>query len=396
VPLNTQDVPVTINGRVVAYKTAYFGEVFVGSPVPQNFTVVFDTGSGHFFLPSTACQDESCAHHNRYDPSASMSAVDINHDGVQVTVHDDARDQVSIAYGTGEIVGEFVKETVCLGFNSNASGEHCARVRVITAREMTAEPFKNFIFDGVLGLGLPGLALDPEFHFLGQMTKSVTSFVPVFGVFLSSRGPSVGRERSEITLGGHDRTRTQNPLDWVHVHQPESGHWRIRIRGIRIGDQRVPFCDDGGCTTILDTGTSMLGVPRASLQDFLWRTAREVPQLQDGEAVDPNSVDCRKVAGPAFVFELDNGLEVSLDAEDYTRPAPSKIVADGKQRHICRSSLLPIDMPPIGERVFIWGEPVLRKYYTAYDAREPPHVGFALATHAVSNEAGSEDKGAMI
>ena len=37
----------------------------------------------------------------------------------------------------------------------------------------------------------------------------------------------------------------------------------------------------------------------------------------------------------------------------------------------CRSLLLPVDLkPPLGPLVFIWGEPVLRRYYTVY-ARSP-------------------------
>lgn len=38
---------------------------------------------------------------------------------------------------------------------------------------MTPEPFQQFDFDGVLGLGLQGLALNPEFHFFspGQSEK---------------------------------------------------------------------------------------------------------------------------------------------------------------------------------------------------------------------------------
>ena len=92
------------------YKTAYFGTIFVGLPRPQKFTVrhqacelhftrirqfrevVFDTGSGHFIVPSkkceaalTACfvewfclhsltQMPACANHTAYAGSRESAA----------------------------------------------------------------------------------------------------------------------------------------------------------------------------------------------------------------------------------------------------------------------------------------------------------------------------------
>merc|ERR1740117_849721 len=115
IPLTRQLVPVEKGGRTIAYKTAYFGTVHVGFPRPQIFTVVFDTGSGHFFLPSTNCHDEPCLKHNRYNRTASGTALDIDHDGTVVETDAQERDQVSLAYGTEEVVGDFVQEVVCIG-----------------------------------------------------------------------------------------------------------------------------------------------------------------------------------------------------------------------------------------------------------------------------------------
>jgi len=47
----------------------------------------------------------------------------------------------------------------------------------------------------------------------------------------------------------------------------------------------------------------------------------------------------------------------------------------------CHPTFMPFDLPePLGPKLFILGEPVLRKYYTVYDW-EVKRVGFGLACH---------------
>jgi len=374
IPLGKQHVPVIIGGKEVAKKTAYFGKIFVGLKNPQEFTVVFDTGSAHVILPASTCKSEPCARHKRYQ--LSESAEEINYDGSRAEPNEE-RDEVAIAYGTGEVVGDFVNEAVCLSqitgdFDVLHLPESCAKTRVITAQEMSAEPFSHFEFDGVLGLGLSSLALEPEFHFFSQMTKDAR-MAPVFSVFLS-KSEEVA---SEITFGGHRTERLAGLLQWVPVASPEQGYWRVPIRSIRVGDEPIPFCDDGTCTAIVDTGTSMLGVPTGLMQTLLWSTAREVPT--------PFDSNCRNVAGPPLFFDVLDGFSVQLEAEDYSRPTPNAVPGENNVTHlVCRASLLPIEMPALGKKVFLWGEPVLQKYYTSYDSKWQ-RVGFALARQHMKN-----------
>jgi hypothetical protein len=371
VVLDKQHVPVMVNGRKVATKTAYYGTIFVGYPQPQKFTVVFDTGSGHIFLPSSSCMDATCKRHRVYQRELSQSHVDINHDGSTVEDHQQDRDMISISYGTGEIVGDVVRETICLGAPSateNGTAIHCTEARLITANSMTAEPFSFFEFDGVLGLGLAGLALDPEFHFFGQMARNM-QIEPTFSVFVSKNDAVP----SEITFGGSDTHRFEGSMHWVPVYLPEQGFWKVWIKAVRVNNESLALCDDGQCSAIVDTGTSALGVPRESMETLMWKTAQSVPKH------GTNDLDCRTRPGSSIVFEISGGFTVELGAEDYMRPVPSDVPStsgnEGTQR-FCRANLLPLDMPTLGKKVFLWGAPVLQKYYTSYDSGGE-RVGFA-------------------
>lgn len=376
IPLHKQYVPVQKDGKTVAYKTAYFGEVYLGSPVPQAFTVVFDTGSGHLILPSTSCPSPSCTKHRRYNRTASSSAVDIEYDGSLLSPDATERDQVSIAFGTGEVLGEFVKEVVCLGQVPDAgeitTGPNCVDLRVVLASKMTEDPFSHFDFDGVLGLGLTALTLSPEFSLFGQLVAQHEEMQPLFAVFLARHE---GYE-SMISFGGYEEKYAETDIHWAPVTMSELGYWVVQLTNVRVGDQVLEDCSDGSCRAILDTGTSLLGVPKQAVRGLHRMLARPVPEEH---TADP-AIDCRRLPGSLLSFELGETV-VSLQPEDYSRPAPFNMTIPNqdKWRLVCRSLLLPVDMAaPLGPKVFIWGEPFLRRYYTIYDFANK-RIGFSLA-----------------
>jgi len=303
-----------------------------------------------------------------------VTALDIDHEGREVGTNATQRDQVEVAYGTGEIVGDFVWENVCMGTQQD---DECTKVRIILAAEMTKEPFGKFEFDGVLGLGLESLAVDPEFSFFGQFSKLHGLVDARFSYFLS-RTDDVP---SEITLGGINSRRAASELEWVPVLKPELGHWQVGIKSVTVGNETLPVCEDGECVAIADTGTSLLGVPRQASQRLNWLLARKVPE-------HPEEIDCRQFPGPNLTFDLGDGVRLTLGPEDYSRPTAMRVVQNktGGSQVICRASLLPVDgdTAVLGPKAWILGEPLLRKYYTVYDYRKQ-QVGFALAAQPESS-----------
>lgn len=75
--------------------------------------------------------------------------------------------------------------------------------------------------------------------------------------------------------------------------------------------------------------------------------------------------------------------------QDYSRPAALRVItnATGEEELICRASLLPVEeIPSLGPKTWILGEPVLRKYYSAYDWKQQ-RIGFAPAVQPSADEA---------
>merc|ERR1719323_2383405 len=197
----------------------------------------------------------------------------------------------------------------------------CVNLRVVLATEMTPDPFGLFAFDGVLGLGLNALTLDPHFSFFGQMSEQNPAVRPHFSVFLARND---GGE-SMITFGGYDDRLAASELKWAPVAMEELGYWQVQVKSIRIGDTLLNDCADGSCRAILDTGTSMLGVPRQATRAMHRLLARHVPE---DSYRDASEIDCRRVPGTQIHFDLGSAV-VSLSVEDYSRPTPFNMTVPG-------------------------------------------------------------------
>jgi len=423
VKIKRQQFPLSKVDGVVLHKSAYYGEVSIGSPEPQRFSVVFDTGSGHFVVPSVMCKMDTCKWHRRYKRRKSLTAIDIDGDGTPIDPKN-GRDQLTVQFGLGEIKGVFVNDRVCMagevgrqGVVANSmlqtghavvgtepptedggetfiveeegqksgEGKGCLDMSFVTAFSMSDEPFSHFDFDGIMGLGLKGLSMANEFNLLEKGAPGGAWHVDdnrekMFGVFLAVSS----KEDSEITFGGYKTQHMTKGTDifWTPVEDPEHGHWMIKVKSIILGGVRLDYCDDGNCRALVDTGTSLMCTPSdlgPTIVDMLRHDSEDSGAgLCDGP-------------GPKLELELEDGT-LTLDPRDYARP---EFVADPDKENTedggpeegvgksCIPMLMHIDLPePLSPKTLILGEPVLQKYYTVFDGLSP-RVGFALAHHVV-------------
>jgi len=261
-------------------------------------------------------------------------------------------------------------------------GDGCVDLRLVATTEMSQDPFSSFEFDGVMGLGLAGLSQTSEFNFL-ETAAGEGAWAPMpgaertFAVFLAISD----EEQSEITFGGWqvDRLREGEDLSWNDVRDPELGYWQLQVYAIHANGVKTEFCDDGSCRAVVDTGTSLLGVPSI--------LGRDLAKALRHDATEEGLCD-----GPGPRLELDMGnFTIVLDPADYARPemaseelrsAAAAGEASGNSSSVnraCVPMLMHIDLPqPLGPKTMILGEPVLQRYYTAFDGGAK-RIGFATA-----------------
>mmetsp|Transcript_52759 Transcript_52759/g.115705 ORF Transcript_52759/g.115705 Transcript_52759/m.115705 type:complete len:389 (+) Transcript_52759:202-1368(+) len=364
VPLRRQELPST-DGVTVSYRVAYSGPLEVGVPVAgqprQRLHVVFDSGSAHLIVPSVHCVSSACLGHQRYHVASSQSGIAIDADGTPVSDGDD-RDEIQVGFGTGSITGVFASDVTCV------SGV-CIPQHLVTATEMSAEPFSQFEFDGILGLGMPALSTSPQFSYLHQLHSA--GYDPVFAVWLS-RDSGHSSQPGEVTFGGFRTDRLSGPLVWVPVADRRSGLWEVEISAIRIAGALSDICDTQSCFALLDTGSSLVATPAALLDDI-----GEV--LQDHTIVEDKHGRCS--SDDALTIDLDlDGLTLVLTPDEFARP-----VVGANSSGLCDLALMKLDIgPPLGPNVVILGEPFLRKHYVVFDHANQ-RIGFGLAVAALDH-----------
>uniref|UniRef100_A0A8C0WYZ4 Cathepsin E n=1 Tax=Castor canadensis TaxID=51338 RepID=A0A8C0WYZ4_CASCN len=250
----------------------YFGTISIGSP-PQNFTVIFDTGSSNLWVPSVYCTSQACQTHSVFHPSQSSTYSEVG-------------TSFSIQYGTGSLTGIIGADQVSVE-GLTVTGQQFG--------ESVKEPGQTFVnaeFDGILGLGYPSLAAGGVTPVFDNMMAQNLVDLPMFAVYMSSNPE--GGSGSELTFGGYDPSHFSGSLNWVPV--TNQGYWQIALDGIQVGNN-VMFCSEG-CQAIVDTGTSLLTGP-----------SNKIKQLQ--EAIGATPVDGEDVVdGAQFCGSGFQGLDI--------------------------------------------------------------------------------------
>ncbi|XP_044614784.1 napsin-A [Equus asinus] len=309
----------------------YYGEIGLGTP-PQNFSVVFDTGSSNLWVPSVRCHFFSlpCWFHHRFNPKASSS---FKPNGTKF----------AIQYGTGRLNGILSEDKLTIGGITGAS---------VVFGEALSEPSLIFTiahFDGILGLGFPILAVEGVRPPLDTLVDEGLLDKPVFSFYLN-RDPEAA-DGGELVLGGSDPAHYIPPLTFVPVTIP--AYWQIHMERVKVGTG-LTLCAQG-CAAILDTGTSLITGPTEEIR-ALHAAIGGIPLLA-GEYL----LQCSTIPRLPPVSLLLGGTWFTLTAQDYV----IQIVRGGVR--LCLSGFAALDVPPPTGPLWILGDVFLGSFVAVFD-----------------------------
>ncbi|XP_042991015.1 cyprosin-like isoform X2 [Carya illinoinensis] len=228
----------------------YFGQIGIGTP-PQNFTVIFDTGSSNLWVPSSKCLfSVACYFHSRYRSSRSRT-------------YKKNGKSCEIKYGSGSIAGFFSQDSVKVAglivkdqvsysflfmslsgsFLETAFSYGCYNVSLVIVRPS-------------FGLGFQEISVGNAVPAWYNMVQQGHVKEEVFSFWLN-QDPDA-KEGGELVFGGVDPKHFKG--DHTYVPVTKKGYWQFEIGDFLLGGHSTGVCE-GGCAAIVDSGTSLLVGP---------------------------------------------------------------------------------------------------------------------------------------
>jgi len=344
----------------------FYGDIGIGTP-PQNFTVVFDTGSNDLWVPGRFCPDACCKNHRQFNPRKSKTWAN-------------TRTKQNLYYGTGAVAADWGVDHVFLG------GIEIPWQGVgVTYRE-TDFPFRDSPMDGILGLGInmKGVKDTTDFHrpiMDNAMDKKKIS-KNSYGFYMSSNPLNPGF----MTIGDVDQSKfidpNAEPMRFSNVTM--KGRWTLDLVDVKTRGAEFGLCPHG-CTALIDTGTTMITAPSKAFREIAPDTG-----------VDEDCLGYDGLPELSFIFKdahTGENYERTLTKDDYVLEE----MRHGK-RVKCALGVMPADMNfGMEERnqrkkpAFILGDVFMRAFYTVFD-RENLQIGFAKANRASEDELQQEQQ----
>ncbi|XP_011196141.2 lysosomal aspartic protease-like [Zeugodacus cucurbitae] len=304
----------------------YYGKITIGTP-PQEFLVLFDSGSANLWVPSVTCPISNfvCHIHKQYNSSASSTYV--------------ANDErFSIHYMAGSMSGFLSQDTVRIAGLA---------IKDQIFAEAMLEPGDSFVysnFDGLMGMAFQSDSRDnvvPPFCNMwsqGLITKNVFSF------YLARAGTS--SQGGEMILGGSDPSLYKGELTYVPITVQH--YWQFGVDSGSMGGRDL--CIDG-CQAVADTGTSLLIAPYYSYTVYK-------------DIVDPDGdgyVECASVHSLPDIKLVIGGTTFTIPASQYIQESEG----------YCSSAISYMHTD-----FWVLGDIFIGLYYTEFDMGNK-RIGFA-------------------
>ncbi|KAJ1065835.1 hypothetical protein K5549_007830 [Capra hircus] len=312
----------------------YLGKITIGTP-PQEFQVLFDTGSSDLWVPSLLCNSSTCSKHVMFRHRLSSTYRLTNK-------------TFTIFYGVGIIEGVVVHDTVRIG--------DLVSTDQTFGLSIAESGFENITFDGILGLSYPKTSclLSKALASVLKGTREVCAdgFCGLVMYFLARVSGS------ELVVGAvlEDMLSQRSPSLLLLYSSLDVSYYFLSI-----SMKRYVIACSLGCQAFVDTGTSHIIGPR--------RLVNKIRKLiGTTHWLSKHYVSCSVVSTlPSIIFTI-NGI-------DYPVPAQAYILKDN--RGYCYLAFDEHDFSLSRETWFL-GDVFLRVYFSVFD-RGNDRIGLARA-----------------
>ncbi|KAH8107704.1 aspartyl protease [Cristinia sonorae] len=352
----TVGIPVINQGQ----DSSYLGNVQIGTP-PQTFSVVLDTGSSDLWVPSTGCA--GCDSETpTFDPSKSSSVKQVATGGGDITIR----------YGSGEVSGTIIQETVSMGGFVNTA-------QTMLLATTLSDGLINGATAGIMGLAFPALTSTRSTPFwvvlanAGQLASEEMSFF----FTRQSTNPAAGdlSPGGVFTLGGTNSSLFTGDIEFLDlIAGTQPTFWLLRMSEITVNGKAVQIPTGNAALSAIDTGTTLVGGPSAGVQAIYDAIPGSEPL--DGQQKGFFAFPCNTKAQVTFSF---GGKAWPIDVNDMNLGSIGQGFCLGGIFDLTLGSSLG-DSP--GNPTWVVGDTFLKNVYSVF-RNTPPSIGFAhLSTAA--------------
>jgi pepsin A len=348
---------------IVNYGTEYAGVIGVGTNAEggaqSQARVVFDTGSTNLWVASALCKRSPCSEKRAlefYDPKKSTTQESF----MEHTDYLESDNDIDIHFGSGELIGPLHVDNFHVG-PFELKKQPFAMIRV-----MNGNTFRQFPFEGIVGLGFPDMSfggITPFFdRVIGQKVLKNNEFA--FFMNVDSNKPSA------LMWGGIDKDLYHGKIRMFPVVQPH--YWSLELIDFKVGNTSMSTWgpDDDRQRVkhvIVDSGTTFFTAPPGLYQ----QVAKHFP-----------AADCDKVSDyPPLTYVLRGADGENYDLVVTHESYMLESVINNKSH--CRPAFqqLPVNQK-FGPAMF-FGEVFMKHFFTVFSRGDGDvknaKVGFAPA-----------------
>jgi len=310
-----------------SHNTELTGTIQVGTP-PQEFTVIFDTGSSNFWLPGHDCF--GAGNRRKFVPFQSSSFIP-------------SEQHIHLQYGKGSAMGKIGKD------HAKVAGLDIKNISF--ARLTTLEGMDpNSRFDGLIGLAFPEISAGKVPTFLDHLLQQGLIKDASFSLYMSPNS-------SALVLGGVDPRYQAGEFRYFPIR--DDGYWNVEMESLRLGETFFEGAKNG-LVVMFDSGTSRIIVSRPILQFILKETG-----LEEKVAYEKNAILKRL---PVIKLEVDD--------EIFSIPPTSYMICADDSCYLGIRTSTSFRSP----NMMILGDLFLQTYYTHFDYGNM-RIGLAKPAH---------------